>query len=139
MPISMSGFIQSVKIGDILYVGGGYTVKDEDYLSVMTYNIESSEWHTLSPYIASCFAMTVINNKLVLIGGVVKKENCFSSTKELGEWQSDSNEWTHPYPPMPIPHIRPSVATYEHWLVVAGGWYGESISDVEVLDLSNMQ
>ncbi len=82
--------------------------------------------------------MTTINNKFVVVGGR-NRDGSYSS--ELGEWQSDSNQWTHPFPPMPTPCIYPSATSYKHWLVVAGGSCRELISQtaVEILDISNMQ
>ncbi len=80
--------------------------------------------------------MTTINNKLVVVGG--KNRDRYASS-ELGEWQPDSNQWTHPFPPMSTPRWWPSVTSYKHWLVVAGGYHGVCLQNVEVLDVSNMQ
>ena len=54
-------------------------------------------------------------------------------------WKTDSNQWTHPFPPMPTPRYSPSATSYKHWLVVAGGKRKGSLSTVEVLDIDNMQ
>ncbi len=62
-----------------------------------------------------------------------------SISSELGEWQSDSNQWTHPFPPIPTPRTAHSATSYKHWLVVAGGHHGVCLQTVEVLDISNMQ
>ncbi len=136
MPVTMRAHIQSVKINDTVYVGGGWTDRDEDAYIVMAYNTQSCQWHTLPPYSTSCFAMTTINNRLVVVGG----RNRERSDSKLGEWLSDSNQWTHPFPPMSTPRCVPSATSYKHWLVVAGGNHGVRIqASVEVLDLLNMQ
>ncbi len=136
MPVAMRGYIQSVEINDTVYVGGGWTVRDGDDYIVMAYNIQSCQWHTLPPYSTRLFAMTTINNKLVVVGG---RNRDGSVSSELGEWQPDSNKWTHPFPPMSTPRYVPSATSYKHWLVVAGGWHGFCLQTVEVLDVSNMQ
>ncbi len=135
MPVVMSDYIQSVEINDTVYVGGGETGR-LSYI-VMAYNTQSYQWHTLPPYSTRFFAMTTINNKLVVVGG---RNRDGSVSSELGEWQPDSNQWTHPYPPMSTPRYVPSATSYKHWLVVAGGCHGVRLhASVEILDVSNMQ
>ncbi len=136
MPVAMSGYIQSVQINDTVYVGGGSTVRGEDDYIVMAYNIQSGQWHPLPPYSTWGFAMTTINNKLVVVGGRNREG---SDSSELGEWQSDSNQWTHPFPPMSTPRCVHSATSYKHCLVVTGGYYGVRLQTVMVLDISNMQ
>ncbi len=137
MPVAMNVYIQSIEIYDTVYVGGGLTGRGEDEYIVMAYNTQSCQWHTLPPYSTRLFAMTIINNKLVVVGGINREG---SNSSELGEWQPDSNQWTHPFPPMSTPHTWPSVTSYKHWLVVAGGCHGACLhASVEVLDVSNMQ
>ncbi len=137
MPVAMSGYIQSVEINDTVYVGGGLTARHEDAYIVMAYNTQSWQWHTLPPYSTRFFAMTTINNKLVVVGGSNRDR---SDSSELGEWQPDSNQWTHPFPPMSTPRYVPSATSYKHWLVVAGGCHGACLhASVEVLDVSIMQ
>ena len=135
MPFSMSSYIESVKVDGTVYMGGGYADKDKDSYTVMAYNMQSCKWHTLPPYSAIDFAMTTINNKLILVGG------CHGSNvvDQLGVWKTDSNQWTRPFPPMPKPRQSPSATSYKHWLVVAGGYRKDSLSTVEVLDIDNKQ
>ncbi len=136
MPVAMNGYIQSVEINDTLYVGGGGTDRRQDAYIMMAYNMQSCQWHTLPPYSTRLFAMTTINNKLVVVGGRYSGD---SDSCELGEWQPDSNQWTHPFPPMSTPRWWPSVTSYKLWLVVAGGYHEGYLQIVEVLDVSNMQ
>ncbi len=73
MPVAGSGYIQSVEINDIVYVGGGGTDILEDAYIVMSYNKQSWKWHTLPPYSTRFFfAMTTINSKLVVVGGKIE-------------------------------------------------------------------
>ncbi len=135
MPVAMFDCIQSVQINDTVYAGGGGT--DRHVYTVMAYNTQSCLWHTLPPYSTRLFAVTTINNKLVVVGGI-NRDN--SDSSELGEWQPDSNQWTHPFPPMSTPCWWPSATSYKHWLVVAGGCHEDCLrASVKVLDVSNMQ
>ena len=134
MPFSMSNYIQSVEVDGTVYVGGGYATKHEDSYRVMAYSMQSCKWHTLPPYSARWFAMTTINNKLILVGGYHDTE-----VDQLGVWKTDSNQWTRPFPPMPTPRTFPSATSYKHWLVVAGGHSKGYLSTVEVLDIDNKQ
>ena len=134
MPFSMSTYIQSVEVDGTVYVGGGYAEKDKDNYIVMAYNMQYCKWRTLPPYNVKWFAMTTINNKLILVGGWHD-----TMVNQLGEWKIDSKQWTCPFPPMPTPRSSPSVTSYKHWLVVAGGFRNGCISIVEVLDIDNKQ
>ena len=137
IPFSMHDYIQTVEVEGTVYVGGGWTGRKEDHYTVMAYNPQSCNWHTLPPYSATGFAMTTINNELVLVGGYYN----LSAVGLLGVWQTDNNQWTRPFPPMPTSRYRPSATSYKHWLVVAGGcrYTGNSLSTVEVLDVYNKQ
>ena len=135
MPFSTSACIQSVEVDGTVYVGGGYTDKDEDGYIVMAYDTQSCKWHTLPPYYAKWFAMTTIKNKLILVGG--HREYDDTVVDQLGVWKTDSNQWTRPFPAMPTPRQSPSATSYKHWLVVAGGIKDDYLSTVEVLDIDN--
>ena len=134
MPFSTSIYIQSVEVDGTVYVGGGDADKDENGYIVMAYSMQSCKWHTLPPYSARYFAMTTINNKLILVGGYDG-----SVVDQLGVWKTDSNQWIRPFPPMPTPRFHPSATSYKHWLVVAGGRRKGTLSTVEVLDIDNKQ
>ena len=135
MPFSMNFYIQSVEVDGTVYVGGGDADKGEDDHIVMAYDMQSYRWHTLPPYSARGFAMTTINNKLILVGG--KHHN--TKVDQLGVWKTDSNQWTCPFPAMPTPRYSPSATSYKHWLVVAGGRRKGLLSTVEVFDIDNKQ
>ena len=137
MPFSMSGNIQSVIIQEMMYVGGGDASSHNNMHIVMTYNIISQEWSQLPQYTARRFAMTVIHNKLTLVGG---RDHNNRDTNVLGVWDADGRKWTHPYTPMPTPRYDSSAVVYRQWLIVAGGLCGGTrTSSVEVLDISSNQ
>ena len=137
MPFAMIDYVQSVIIQEMMYVGGGNAYPINNMYIVMTYNIISQEWSQLPHYTARRFAMTVIHNKLTLVGGC---DHIDRDTNVLGVWDADRRKWTRPYPPMPTPHRSSSAVVYRQWLIVAGGWSGETrTSSVEVLDISSNQ
>ena len=93
----------------------------------------------LPPYSFYWFSLTVLNDQLVLVGGVDKKTN--KRTNKLGVLD-DKVQWTHPFPPMPTARSGATVVTHNNrWLVVAGG-FNElvgSCSEVEIFDISVRQ
>ena len=135
MPFGMFD-IQSVQVQGTLYVGGGGAAGDNDYI-VMTYDISAGKWATLPPYSTRWFAMTAIDNHLVLVGGVGRDG---VRSKVLGVWSEDSKKWTHPYPDMTTPRDSCSAVVYNQYLVVAGGWgAGDTLSSVEVMNTDTKQ
>ena len=137
MPFAMSGNIQSVIIQEMMYVGGGDALPINNMHIVMTYNIILQEWSQLPQYTAHYFAMTVIHNKLTLVGG---RDHNSRDTNVLGVWDADRRKWTHPNTPMPTPRCESSAAVYRQWLIVAGGQsFMTDLSSVEVLDISSNQ
>ena len=138
MPFVMGDYIQSVAIQDTVYVGGGLAGygSPNNYI-VMAYNTRSWKWHQLPPYTADSFAMVVINNKLVLIGG---DDSNSHPTSLLGMWDTGSNQWTRPYAAMSTARVYPPAVVYNQWLIVAGGWTDyHKLSTVEVLDVASNQ
>ena len=137
MPFEMGDTVQAVVIQELVYIGGGYTGNDNAY-EVMVYDIHSGDWATLPPYKACFFGMTVIDNQLVLVGGI---EVGGAKSKILGAWRAASKEWVYPYPDMPTARSSCSVVTYKEWLVVAGGDFekGDDLTSVEVMNTSNKQ
>ena len=138
MPFGMGDYVQSVVVQGRVYVGGGEAGynSDDNYI-VMEYDISSGKWAKLPPYRACGFAMTVINNQLVLVGG--EEHGGCSKVLQLGVWRAESKEWTHPYPDMPTARSDCSAVVYNEWLAVAGGWGGERLSSVEVMNTDSKQ
>ena len=135
--------MQSVMLQGTVYVGGGDAGHGNVYI-IMVYDTSSEKWAELPPYRACDFAMTVINNQLVLVGGWEPCEvvpGKVPKIKVVGVWRPDSKEWTHPYPDMPTSRAYCSAVAYKEWLVVAGGEGddGTYLSSVEVLNTDTKQ
>ncbi len=131
-----SGSIQSVVINGMVYVGGGWTNRDENENIVMTYDTHSGRWGTLPPYRTHRFGMTVIRDQLVLVGGLDEDGN---NSKSIGVWKSADKEWVDLYPDMPTPRYYSSVVTYNEWLIVAGGYNGGSLSSVDAMNIDTKE
>ena len=119
-----------------VYMGGGAAYNDEDWYTVMMYE-QGAGWRRLPIYQYERFAMAVLQDQLTLVGGWDPFTD--KVTNQIAVW--DSQQWTHPYPPIPTPRHRLAVVTYIKWLVVAGGsdGYFQPLSTVEIMDTTNKQ
>ena len=132
MPIKMGTTVQSVVIGDTVYVGGGDAVNGRGACTVM--KLEQDQWTKLPEYTAKCFAMTSLANRLVLVGGRDPRNN--KPTNHLAVFES--GEWTHPYPPMNIARDSSTAVSFNNHIIVADGCDDKGrISSVEVLDVAS--
>ena len=133
MPIEMGGSVQSVVIGDTVYVGGGSAGNDRDKCTVM--KLEQDQWTKLPEYTAKWFTMTSLANRLVLVGGFDPRNN--KPTNQLAVFKS--GKWTHPYPPMNIARDCSTAVSFNNHIIVAGGYddKGRTSSSVEVLDVES--
>ncbi|XP_064407318.1 uncharacterized protein LOC135352087 isoform X1 [Halichondria panicea] len=132
MPIKMGTSVQSVVIGDTVYVGGGFADNDRDRCTVM--KLEQDQWTKLPEYTAKYFAMTSLANRLVLVGGRDPRNN--KPTNHLAVFES--GEWTHPYPPMNIARDYSTAVSFNNHIIVAGGNDDKGrTSSVEVLDVAS--
>ena len=132
MPIKMGYSVQSVVIGDTVYVGGGFAGDDCDRCTVM--KLEQDQWTKLPEYTAMWFAMTSLANRLVLVGGNDPRNN--KPTNQLAVFES--GEWTHPYPPMNIARTFSTAVSFNNHIIVAGGRDDKGrTSSVEVLDVAS--
>ena len=135
MPFGMGYTVQSVVLVNKLYIGGGSAGSERDDCKVMVYDIQRDTYSTLPQYNAYGFAMTALNNQLVLAGG--RDLASGKPTNQIAVLQSD--KWTHPYPPMTIAHYSSTAVSFNNHIIVAGGRVdqGRRISSVEVLDVTS--
>ena len=139
--------LQSVRLGEDVFVGGGGTAtgsllpSDDDH-TVYQYHPPTDQWVPLPRYECVWFAMATLTNKLMLVGGYNTSTPPYKVTNQIAVWDTEgmSRGWTHPYPPMPTPRHSPAVATHDKRLVVAGGdGDGGPLATVEVLDTTSRQ
>ena len=129
----MSNNTHSVVLKGKLYMGGGHASGDSQECTVMVYDIQSGEWSTLPKHQVKSFGMASVNNRLVLVGGLDPSTN--KATSQLAVWESESQQWTFPYPPMDIARHSPAAATFNEWMAVAGGHGNHDyLNAVEILN-----
>ena len=133
MPFEMYYYPQVVVFNGKAYIGGE-ALTDRMCQTVIVYDPQKDSYDTLPPYTYKWFSIAVVNNQMVVVGGVDIRTN--KRTNQLGVWNEQSKSWTHPLPPMTTACSAPSVATYNNrWLVVMGGVGDETyLSRVEILD-----
>ena len=139
--------LQSVRLGEDVFVGGGGTGSlgdDDESHTVYQYHPPTDQWVPLPQYEYVWFAMATLTNKLTLVGGINTSTLLLKVTNQIAVWNTEgmSRGWTHPYPPMPTPRYSPAVATHDKWLVVAGGnksLGSDLLATVEVLDTTSCQ
>ena len=134
MPFEVSLYPKAVVFKGKVYIGGGGSASDIQEQTVLVYDPQLDSFDTLPPYTYTWFSMAVVNNQLVVVGGVDVQTGMV--TNNLGVWNEQSKTWTHPLPPMTTACRSPSVVVYENkWLVIIGGSDGRTaLSRVEILD-----
>ncbi len=129
----------AVVLNGKVYVGGGNAgseVSEEDTLIIQVYTPGSDGWSRLPECPVKWFAIAVLNQQLVLVGGI-SHGHILQSTVLV--WDSTSQRWTTPYPNMPTAQWLPAAIGYQQFLVVAGGIDTSSLTTVEILNSSTKQ
>ena len=99
---------------------------------VYTYNISSNHWDRfLSGHIRG--VLQIIGGKLSVIGGWDANTLSDEYTNKVSTFIN--NSWTQYYPHMSKPRLRPGVATYSDYVIVAGGMQAINTycDDIELL------
>ena len=145
MPVKVGITIQSVVIGDYVFVGGGgvnFDAVEEGYTwncKVMKYDHKKKKWtESLPKYDYQYFAMTSFNDQLVLVGGC-DRQNIRSDRIALFEFVS--KKWiTDRYNPMNTARDSATAVCVNNHIVVVGGCTTKKVrtSSVEVLDMSSV-
>ena len=117
-----------------LYVGGGYTGSTRTDPMVYTHNFASGEWKQLPPCPMKWSTLSVLDKKLVLVGGRVTQGTKLSHyTNKVAMLNSDTNTWDLSLPCMGTPKIAPIVINHQGHLIAAGGNKGSLDYKAEVL------
>ena len=140
LPVGRVGHTAVLLDGSV-YVGGGYEgTSAQDYQNsyrLDVYNLTTNQWST-SPITTphSWFAMTVLDDQLVIAGGATKNNEVVKKVLVLntGQWKD--------YSEMPTARQSASAIGYHSMLIVAGGvikvedeW--TRVSTTELLDTTN--
>ncbi len=128
-------FACAVVLDGKVYVGGGYTDIGDDEFIIQVYAPENDEWSLLPICPVRWFALAILNQQLIVVGGYAHK--CVQSVVMV--WDHTSKSWTRPFPNLPTARRSPSAVGYQQFLVVAGGHCGSYLTAVEVLNSSTKQ
>ena len=100
---------------------------------VYTYDIHSNHWDTLPSPGHAFGALQIIDGKLSVIGG--GDTSTGEATNKVSTFIN--NDWTQQFPHMLQKRVRPGVATYSDYVIVAGGAgdtnYDTYNDDIELL------
>ncbi len=123
----------AVVLNGKVYVGGGNAFGGDQFI-IQVYTPERDGWSRLPECPVKSFAMAVVNQQLVVVGGYSRDHRPQSAVLV---WDSPSQQWTSPYPNMPTTRWSAAAVGYQHFLVVAGGFGGGSyLTTVEILNTS---
>ncbi len=127
-----TNFACAVVLNGKVYVGGGDADKVNQFI-IQVYSPERDGWSRLPECPVKWFAMAVVNQQLVVVGGDSRDGRTQSAVLV---WDSPSQQWTSPYPNMATARMSAAAVGYQHFLVVAGGDDGSWLTTVEILNTS---
>ena len=110
----------ATKSDNLCIVDGKVYISDYQRPSILEYNPDTDTWMTLStPTIRH--GMVSHNGKLTLVGGLTNESTSHNplATSKIRVWDSNSKQWTEPYPPMTIERAEVECASCLHYLIIA--------------------
>ena len=105
---------------------------------VQVYDLDKATWTKLPPAPQYNSEAAAINNQLVLIGGCEASSG--TVTNMVSTWNGQG--WQQDIPAMPTKRFRPSVTTYNTYLMVAGGRAEDNqilLGSIDVMDTTTRQ
>ena len=105
---------QIVRIGDFVYVGGGYRDRLEAH-TIFKYSISQDTWTPLPHCPTICYGLASLDKELVVIGGISHGK----PTNIAYTFMEDT--WKEILPPMPTPRFLLSTLSHEDGIIIAAG------------------
>ena len=140
LPVGRDGHT-AVLLGGNVYVGGGLQGRSTDNIRssyrLDVYNLTTNQWSSSPITTPYCwFALTVLDDKLVIAGGTTKNDEDIKKVLVLnaGQWKD--------YSEMPTARICATAVGYHSMLIVVGGiakveGKSTAVSTTELLDTTN--
>ena len=140
LPVCCSGHT-AVLLGGVVYVGGGFEGRSitnyQHSYRLDVYNLTTNQWSPSPITTPYCdFAMTVVDDKLVIAGGATKNYEVVKKVLVLniGQWKD--------YSEMPTARYCATAVGYHSMLIVVGGATKvegrcTTISTIELLNTTN--
>ena len=123
----------AVLLNESIYVGGSSN-------RISMYHLDTNQWDCNQIETPQhCFAFTVLSDKLIIAGGMIKQYSPYSTktTDNVLVWEGE--EWRE-YPKMPSARFGATAVSFELKVIVIGGSEGfKSCNLIEMLDSVNLQ
>ena len=127
----------SVELNGLVYVGGGYETGGRNSYMIDSYNPLSNSWGPpiYTPYCQ--FAMTTLNNNLIMAGGLDKN---YKRTNQILIMNLSNNHFKN-YTKMSISRSSTTASGHQGMLIITGGLDEKSktLSSTELYDSNNGQ
>ena len=121
-----------------VYICGGVCPDVASARVVQVYDLDKATWTKLPPAPQYYSQAAAINKQLVLIGG--REASSRTITNTVSTWTGQG--WQQDIPAMPTKRGRPSVTTYNTYLMVAGGMAEDNqtlLGSIDVMDTTTRQ
>ena len=110
---------------------------------ILVYIPDTETWMTLATP-SKEHGIVSLNGKFTVVGGLLNESlrNKPMYTSKIRVWDSDSKQWTEPYPPILTGRKEMGCTSYLHYLIIAGGDMAgkfQSANSVEILDTKSGQ
>ena len=133
-PVATAGHT-AVLFNGAIYVGGGACDDNDDTHRINIYHPDTHKWDDAIDTPHAFFAMTVLVDKLIIVGGIVSslsKETNKLLTLQSGKWKD--------YSQMPTARFSASAVSHQSIMIVMGGRHlNQTISTTELLDSTTGQ
>ena len=120
----------AVLFNGAIYVGGGLCDDNNDDYRINIYHPDTNKWHDVIDTPHAYFTMTVLVDKLIIVGGIVKislKETNKLLTLQNGQWKD--------YSQMPTARSFASAVSHQSMMIVMGGkLLNQELRITELLD-----
>ena len=122
---------RAVLYNGAVYVGGGMCVDADDDCKINIYHPDTNKWDNAIDTPHELFAMTVLVDKLIIVGGAVR--GSAKATNKLLTLQD--GQWVD-YSQMPTARDSASVVNHQSMMIVMGGMDDDNhtLSTTELLD-----
>ena len=123
---------QCVLYGSNLLFGGG-TGAGDNKRRIVRFDLMKLKWEEFSVYLYEYFSMAVVQGKLLVVGGYDTVKDEYSN--RLSQWRDVGSNWVRISGcPLPVSRSDAVAVGYKKCLIVAGGFNGEPLDRVDVLD-----
>ena len=127
-PVASAGHT-AVLFNGVIYVGGGLCDDGDDMFKINIYHPDTNKWDDAINTPHAVFTMTVLLDKLIIVGGKVRSSEATNEllTLQGGHWED--------YSQMPTARGLPSVVSHQSMMIVMGGIDddGHTLSTTELL------